>query len=143
MDDGSTGTPTRHTAGTNNVRPDHRALAHLEYGLLALTGTAVNPVDAGDLGSEAVNGAIEEKTGQEIRETEEGDKTRQRALPAHDMQGYRYKRRGPHERLHALNMCGCQEGERGGGPNTQKCAPTPCSEGLEGDPHTYQCGPPL
>ena len=50
-DTNSAGTLPRHTAGTNGARPKHGALVRHEYGLLALTGTAVDPADAGDQGS--------------------------------------------------------------------------------------------
>ena len=40
------GTLPRHTAGTDGARPEHGALACRKYGLLALTGTAVNPANA-------------------------------------------------------------------------------------------------
>ena len=46
-DDGSAGTPTRHTAGTDSARPEHGALASRKYNLLAPTGPAINPADVG------------------------------------------------------------------------------------------------
>ena len=59
-DEGSAGTPTRRTAGTNSARPEHGALARREYGLLALTGTAVNPANGGDPERAAGHGATGE-----------------------------------------------------------------------------------
>ena len=50
-DDGSAGTPTRHSFGTNGSRPEHGALARRKYGLLVPTETAVESADAGDPGS--------------------------------------------------------------------------------------------
>ena len=47
-DKNSAGTPLRHTAGTDGARYKHSALVRREYGLLALTGPAVDPDDAGD-----------------------------------------------------------------------------------------------
>ena len=56
-DDSSTETPTRHTAGTDDARQEHYALACCKYGLLASTGTAVDPSNAGDPGSKDGHGA--------------------------------------------------------------------------------------
>ena len=52
-DDGSAGSPPRHTTDTNGARPKHSALARCEYSLLASTGAVVDPADAGDPVSEA------------------------------------------------------------------------------------------
>ena len=50
-DSDSAGTLLRNTSGTNGARPEHGALAHHEYGLLAPTGLAVYPAATGDQGS--------------------------------------------------------------------------------------------
>ena len=55
------GTPTRHISGTDGARPEHSALARRKYNLLAPTGTAVDPADAGDPGSTAGHGATGEQ----------------------------------------------------------------------------------
>ena len=55
------GTPTRHIYGTDGARPKHSALARREYNLLAPTGTAVDPANAGDPGSAAGQGATGEQ----------------------------------------------------------------------------------
>ena len=52
-DDVSAKTLTRRTTGTDGARPGYGALARRKYGLLAPTGTEVNPADAGDPGSKA------------------------------------------------------------------------------------------
>ena len=98
-------------------------LARREYGLLAPMGTVVHPADAGDLGSEDGHEATLGTAEQARRETEEGDETRQSALPACGMQEANDEGRRPPELLHALNACGCQGGERGGGPSTQQRDP--------------------
>ena len=74
-DNGSAGTPTRHTSGTDVARPEHGALARREYGLLVPTGAAVDPADAGDLGSEDGPESTRGAAGKARRETEEGGKT--------------------------------------------------------------------
>ena len=140
--DGSAGTPTRHTASTDGVRPEHGAIARREYSLLAPTGPVVYPSHAGDHGSAAGHGATWEQAGQDRRETEEGEKTRQRALPARSMQGDRDEVRGSPERLRALNACG-RQGKKGGGPPAQQRAPTAHNQGLWGEPQKRQRGPPL
>ena len=86
-DNGSTGTLTRHTAGTDSARPEHGALARCKYGLLVPTRPAVDPDNAENLGSEDGHEATRGKAGQARRETEEEDKTQQRVLPARGMQG--------------------------------------------------------
>ena len=83
----SAGTLIRHTAGTDGARPEHGTLAHREYRLLAPTGTAVNPSDAGDRGSKYGHDTTRGAANQAWRETEEGGDTRQSALPARGMQG--------------------------------------------------------
>ena len=69
---GSTGTPTRHTSGTDGATPKHGALARRKYGLLAPTGTAVDLADAGDPGSADGHEASGELARQVEMETEEG-----------------------------------------------------------------------
>ena len=59
----STGTPTRHTAGTDDARPDHGTLLRRKYGLLAPTGTAVDPSNAGEPGSTDGHEATWEQAG--------------------------------------------------------------------------------
>ena len=86
-DNDSTGTPTRHTSGTDGARPKNGALAHREYGLLAPTAMAVNPADTGDPGIADGHEATGGLARQDGRETEEGDETRQCALPARGMRG--------------------------------------------------------
>ena len=76
---GSKGTPNRHTAGTNSARSEHGALACMP------TGTAVHPADVGYLGSKDGYEATMETSGQDRRETEEGDETRERALSLRGM----------------------------------------------------------
>ena len=71
-EESSVGIPTRYTDGTDGARPEHGALARHEYGLLALTGTAVDPADAGDPGSADGHEATGEQAGQDGKETEEG-----------------------------------------------------------------------
>ena len=50
-DNGSAGTPIRHTARTDSARTKYGLLVRSNYGLLAPMGTVVNSVDTGDLGS--------------------------------------------------------------------------------------------
>ena len=97
-DDGSAGTPTRRTSGTDGARPEHGTLERHEYGLMVPTGTAVYPADAAEPGSEAGHGVTGE---QDVRNPEEGDETQQRALPARDRSGVGDKGRGPPERSRA------------------------------------------
>ena len=85
VDNDIAGTPTRHTDSTDGARPEHGTLACREYGLLAPTGTAVNPADAGDPRSEDVHESTRGAAGQDRMETEEGDKTRQHTLPESGM----------------------------------------------------------
>ena len=103
-DDGSTEDQPRHTSGTNGARPEYGALARRKYGLLALAGTAVDQVDAGDTGRKAGHGATADQDGKEPEE--EGDKTLQRTLPARGNDGVGDIARGPPERLCTLNACG-------------------------------------
>ena len=56
-DNGSAGTPTRHTPSTNGARREHGALARREYSFLTPTGTAVNLANAVELGSVNVHEA--------------------------------------------------------------------------------------
>ena len=49
------------------------------------TGTAVDPSNTWDPGSEDGHEATGEQIGEDGRELEEGDKTQQRALPARGM----------------------------------------------------------
>ena len=79
---GSAGTPTSHTAGTDGSRPEHGALARHKYDLLAITGMSVDPSDTGNPWSEDRHEATIGTAGQARRETKEGDKTQQCALPA-------------------------------------------------------------
>ena len=137
--DGSKDTPSRHTAGTNGTRPKQGALARREYGLLARTGTAVDPADAGDPGRAASHGAMGEQDG---RKPEEGDETLQRALPARGTREAGDEGGGPPERLRALNEYGPKGGERGGGPPTQQRAPIARSERPGGDSQSRQRGNP-
>ena len=95
-DDGSAETPPRHTAGTDGTRLEHGALE-------------VDLSNARDPGSEASHGATGEQDG---RETKEGDKTQQRALPARGNNGIGNEARGPPERLRAFNVCGRHGGVR-------------------------------
>ena len=53
----SADTPKRHTSGNNSAGTEHGALAQSEYGLLAPTGTVVDPADVGEPESEAGHGA--------------------------------------------------------------------------------------
>ena len=132
-DNDRAGTPPRHTVGTDGARPAHGTLVRREYGLLAPTGTTVDPADAGDSVSEAGHGVTGYQDG---REPEEGDKTQKRTLPARGRNGIGDKGRGPPKRLRALNTCGHQGGERGGGPPAQQRAPMSISEGPGGAPQT-------
>ena len=68
-DNGSSGTPMRHTASTNGARPKHIALACREYGLLASMGMAVDPANTGYPWSKASHEATWEQAGQDGRET--------------------------------------------------------------------------
>ena len=139
-DDGSVGTPTRHTAGTDGARPEHAPLACRKYGLLVPTGTTVDLADVGDPGIKAGHGATGD---QDEREPEEGDKSQQRVLPAIGRNGIEDNRRGNFERSRALNVChrqgggktegtpypaarahGAQRGTGGGPPNTAARSPT-------------------
>ena len=79
-ENGSVGTLTRHSSVTNGIRPENGALACRKYGLLAPTGTAVNSVNTGNPGSEDGHEATGGLTGQDGRETEEGDETWHDAL---------------------------------------------------------------
>ena len=142
-DDGSTGTPTRHNANTDGTRPEHGTLAHRENGLLAPTGTAVDPANTGDPGSEDRHETTGEHAGQDGRDTDEGDETQQRALPVHGMQGDREKGMGPppNSRVRLMRAAAkggkeggnphpvarahvTQRGTRGGPPNTAARSPT-------------------
>ena len=67
-DNGSAGTPIRHTAGTDSTRPEHGALAGREYVLLVLIGMAVNLAAAGGIGSEDGHGEGNGTTDQAWRE---------------------------------------------------------------------------
>ena len=86
-DNDRVGTPIRHTAGTDSTRPEYGALARCKCGLLAPTGTAVNPSDTGDQGRgdghEATGGTADQARRE--TETETGDETQQRALPVRGM----------------------------------------------------------
>ena len=85
-DNDSAGTLLMHIAGTDGARPNHGAIAHCKYGLLALRGAAVDPAAAGDQGSRDGHEATRGTSDQVRKEMEEGDKTRQHALPARGMQ---------------------------------------------------------
>ena len=109
-DNGSVGIPTRHTAGADSTSPEHGTLARRKYVLLAPTGTAVDPDDAGELGSGDGHKAIGGLAGQDGRETEEGDETRQRTLPVRGIRGASEEVWRTPEWLCALNACGRQGG---------------------------------
>ena len=100
-DDGRMENLQRYTAGTNGAMLKHGMLARREYGLLTPAGTAVDPADAGDPGSEAGHGATADQDGREPEE--EGGETQQRALPAHNNTGIGDKARGPPEWSRVLN----------------------------------------
>ena len=102
---GSAGTPTRHTSGTDGARTKHVALPHRKYGLLAPIGTAVDPDDAGDLGSKYSHEATGGTAGQDRKETEEGGETRKHALLTSVMRGANDEGRRPTEWLRTLNVC--------------------------------------
>ena len=103
---GSVETPSRHTSGTDGARPKQGALARREYGLLAPSGTAADPADAGNPGSEAFHRATGEKDGGESEEEE--DETQHRALPACGSNVIGDNGRGLPERSRALNAGGRQ-----------------------------------
>ena len=139
---GSAGTPTRHTAGTDGARLKNGALARCKCGLLAPRGTAVNLADAGYLGSADGHEATDGTAGQDRRETWEGDETRQRALPARRMQGASDEGLIPHERSRTLNECGRQWGERGGwDPPPISVRPWHAARYWEGDPKHVSAHP--
>ena len=92
-DGGSVETLTRHNAGTDGARPKHSALARRGYSLLAPAGTEVAPADVGNPGSEAGHGSTGDQDGREPEE--EGDETRQRALPVRGNYGIGDEARGP------------------------------------------------
>ena len=123
-DDGSTGTPTRHNANTDGTRPEHGTLAHRENGLLAPTGTAVDPANTGDPGSEDRHETTGEHAGQDGRDTDEGDETQQRALPVHGMQGDREKGMGPPPNSRVrLMRAAAKGGKEGGEPPPSSARP--------------------
>ena len=99
----SAGTPLRHTAGTDGTIPKHNALARRKYSLLAPTGPEFDPAAVGDQvsrdGHEATRGTAERSQ----KETEAGDRNRQRAFSARGMQGDNVKERIPPKRLLTLN----------------------------------------
>ena len=84
------------------------------------TGTAVNPSNTWDPGSEDVHKATGEQIGEDGKELEEGDKTQQCALPARGKQGAGDEGRGPFEPSRALNACRRQGGGKRGGTPTQQ-----------------------
>ena len=130
----SVGTLLRYTAGTNGTMPANGVLARRKYGLLDLTGPAVNPDAAGDHRSGDGHEATRGTTGQSWKETEEGDGTQQRALPARQIQGADDEEQRPPERLRALNACSHQGGEGRGGHPTKQRAPTVPNQGPGGGP---------
>ena len=67
--------PITPEADATGARPKHGTSR--KYVLLAPAGTAVNPSDVGDSGSETVHGATEDQDGREPEE--EGGETQQRA----------------------------------------------------------------
>ena len=139
-DNGSTGTPIRHTAGTNGARSEYGVLARCEYSLLVPTGTAVDLADVGDLGRQKGHEATREVAVQARRATEKCDEIRQCALPSRGMQGDDNKERKVPKRSRALNMCGHQGGREGWTPH-----PSAHSHGAHpgtwGDPQTQQRAP--
>ena len=138
-DNGSSGTPTRHTSGTDVARPEHGALARREYGLLSPTGMAVDPADAGELGNKDGHESTRGTAGHYRRETEEGDETRQRTLPARIMQGSNDKGRIPPVLLRALNACGFQGGGAGGDPPPSSARPRRVARNGGGVKHGSAC----
>ena len=87
----------KHTTITDGARPEHSMLASRNYSLLAPTGTAVDPDDAGEPGSADGYEVTREQAKDDGRETQEEDETQQHALPARGMQGDRYEGGGPPE----------------------------------------------
>ena len=118
VDDGSAGTPTRHTAVNFGTENERGVLALRECGLLVPMGTVVDPFDAEDPGSKGGNRSTGEQARQDRREPEQGGKTQQRMLPARGMRVARDKGSGSPERSCALNACGHQRGGKRGGPPT-------------------------
>ena len=74
-----------------------------KYGLMELAGTAVDPANTGDTGSEASHGSTADQDGMEL---EEGYETLQRAVPARGNNGAGDEARGHFERSCAPNACG-------------------------------------
>ena len=69
-DNGGAWTPDRHNTGTDGPRPQDGAIARHTCGLLAPTGTVVNPDDVWDLGSKEGHETTRGAVGQSQRATE-------------------------------------------------------------------------
>ena len=131
-DGGSGGDLPRQSDGADGARSEHGSLARCEYDLLTSEATKGGPANAGGAVSEDGHGALVNREG--TKTEEEGDETLQRALTARETNGGDTEARGPPKRLRALNACGLQGGEGGGGPPTQRRMPTLYSGGTGGDP---------
>ena len=131
-DRGSVVRPHRHPDGADGARPERAS----KYGLLAPQEPAGDPAavetQVRGEGHEATMG----KGDQEKRETETGDRTRQRALLSHSIPEDANKELRPPERQLVLNMCDHQGEEGGGVPLNQQRAPTAHSQGTEGNHQT-------
>ena len=132
----------RHPDSANGASPKHGMLVRRKYRLLTLEEPAGDPA-AAELqefwdGHEATMGT----GGPYVRVTETGYRNGQRTLQACNHQEDADEDRRPPKWQRALNTCSHQGGEGGGGPPTQKQAPTVCSPGIEGDPPTRQRSPP-
>ena len=79
----SAGTLLRHTVGTEVARLEHGALARRKYGLLALTGQAVDTAAARTQVSRDGHEANRGMAYRARRETEAGEGTQQRAFSTH------------------------------------------------------------
>ena len=128
------GTPHRHTAGTDSARPKKDTHSRCKYSLLMPTGPGVDPDAAGNQVSGDGHKATRGTAGQAQRETETGDRNRQRALPARSMQGANDEEWRPPEQSRTLNACSHQGEEGGGGTPTQQRAPRVYSQGPGGTP---------
>ena len=104
------------------------------------TGTAVHPADVGYLGSKDGYEATRETSGQDRRETEKGDETRERALSLRGMRGANDEGTRPPNGRARLTRAATKWGNAGGDPppmaRTHGAQP-----GTEGEPQARQRAP--
>ena len=112
----------RHPDSADGDRPEHGALAHREYSLLAPEEPMGKPASARPHGRGDNPDDTSEAGGIDREETGMGEWNGQGAPLARRKPEYEEEERGPPERQRTFNACSHHGGEGGGIPHTSACA---------------------